>query len=808
MPVIARNDLCPCGSGRKYKHCCGALPVASAQTPPAPAQTPPLQPASAPVGQERPPNSVRTYDPAGQPTRPNDFEEWALGFSQGALAGLIKQGRLGEAEQRASALLQRHPHSGALWNILGVALGRQGKEALPALRRAAELLPDDDEVHRNLGTVLLARGQPEEALVSLRRSLELRPRDVLVLMAVANTLGALGRAREAVPLYERALEIDPHSADVRNNLGNALQELGEPAKAVDCYRQALAIKPDDAEIHSNLGNALRQLGELPEAVASGQRAIALQPGLAAAHNNLGLALAAVGQREEAVASFGHAVALDPRFIEALNNLGNVLRDLGRHREALPLYARAVSLDPQRADIHVNLGNARYESREVALAEASFRRALQLRPDSVPGHLGLAAALRLQGRSGEAEASCRAALAIEPNSVAALSMLADVLGDRGEFEQALELSERALAIDSSFPPVFCSIAAHRKMTSADTAWLQGAQALLAKRLPLDHEIALRFALAKYHDDLREYDQAFGEYRNANELSKRAGLAYERAKLSQHVDQIIRTFGAAFASRSHARASASELPVFIVGMPRSGTSLTEQILASHPEASGAGEVRFWDSALETFRAEGPSGHARQSVFERIARDYLGKVAAAAGTSRRVVDKMPANFLYAGLIHAVFPRARILHMQRHPIDTCLSIYFQNFVATSPYASDLDDLAHYYGEYVRITNHWRSVLPASVWLEVPYEALIEDQEGWTRRMLDFVGLPWDPRCLEFERTERIVLTFSRWQVRQKIGAGSVGRWRNYEKYVAPLRALMDLEIIQPPRAVSASMPGRPGPP
>jgi tetratricopeptide (TPR) repeat protein len=775
-----RNDACPCGSGRKYKHCCGALPGA----------------AVAAAGLSQAPQPQQTGTLAAQ--------------EPGAVAALISQGRLSEAERQASALLQRSPDSGVLWKILGVALGRQGKEALPALRRAAELLPDDAEAHRNLGAELLARGQPEEALVSLRRALENQPRDVAVLMAAANALGALGRAREAVPLYERALEIDAHLPDVQNNLGNAFQELGEPAKAVDCYRQALAIQPNDAEIHCNLGNALRQLGELPEAIASSQQAIALQPGLSTAHNNLGLALAAQGRCEEAVASFRQAVRLNPHFVDALNNLGNVLRELGRSREALPLYRQAVDLDPQRADIHLNLGNARYESREVAGAEASFRNALQLRPEDTLAHLGLAATLRLDGRTSEAEASCRAALATDPNSVAALSLLAYLLGDRGEFRQAQELSERALAIDASFPPVFCSIAANRKMTSADTAWLQGAEALLAKRQPLEYEIGLRFALGKYHDDLRQYDQAFSQYRQANELSKRSAPEYERAKVTRQIDETISTFGTAFVRQTHAGACASELPVLIVGMPRSGTSLNEQILASHPAVFGAGEVRFWDSAFEAFMTQAPAGDARASLLAGVARDYLARISQSAGAAQRVVDKMPANFLYAGLIHTVFPHAKILHMQRNPIDTCLSIYFQNFVAMSPYASDLEDLAHYYREYVRITNHWRAVLPATTLLEIPYEALIDDQEYWTRRMLDFIGLPWDARCLDFHQTERVVITASRWQVRQKISAGSVGRWRNYEKYLAPLRQLENLVNPQgqrPPEA-AASAPGRRAPP
>ncbi len=765
----SRNDPCPCGSGKRYKSCCGAL------------QTPAAAPA---------------ISPAPATSQPPDIL---------ALGVLINQGRLAEAENLAGELLQSSPHSGALWKIASVALARQGKDAWPALRKATELLPNDAEAHRNLGAVLLDHGRLEEALASLRRVLEIEPRDVQALMAAANALCALGRAGESVALYRRAVQIDPPSPEAHNNLGNTLQELGQCAEAVGCYRRALEIKPDDAEAYCNLSNALRQLGQLQEAAGCAQRAIALEPGLSVAHNNLGLALAALGRGAEAVGSFRQAVNLNPGFVEALNNLGNALCDLGDHGEALSPYRTAVELRPQRADIRSNLGNALYELGHVTEAVVCFRSALTLRPDYAAAHLGLATALRLQGHAAEAEASCRAALATDPNSVAALCLLGDLCVDRGEFEQAQELFQRGLAIDADFPALFCSIAANRKMTRADANWLQGAEALLAKPLPLAHEIGLRHALGKYYDDVRQYDDAFSQYRQANELSQRHAAKYERGKLTEQVDQIIHKFGSAFVRESHAGASASELPVFILGMPRSGTSLSEQILASHPEVFGAGEPRFWDSAFAAFASARLEREAGASVFSVMARDYLERIGASAGAARRVVDKMPANFLYAGLIHAVFPRAKILHMQRHPFDTCLSIYFQNFAALHPYAADFDDLAHYYSEYVRITNHWRAVLPATTLLEIPYEALIEDQEHWSRRMLEFIGMPWNAQCLDFHQTQRVIITASRWQVRQKINAESVGRWRHYQKYMAPLRPLLDLVATGQPPCAAASARAHP---
>jgi tetratricopeptide (TPR) repeat protein len=760
-----RNDPCPCGSGRKYKHCCGALPAAVQPEP----EPPSWQAARGRL------QAPRQQPAAGQP-------------DVTALVGMLRQGRLQDAEAQAREWLGQYPDSGLLWKILGVALAHQGGEALPALRRAAELLPADAEAHRNLAAVLKDLGQLPEALASLERSLEVEPHDSKVLVATADCLCALGRPAEAVPLYERVLERDPRLLEAHNNLGNALQELGECARAVDCYRQALALSPGDAQISANLSNALRQAGRLEEALASGQRAVALDPAMSLAHNNLGLVLAALGRRPEAAASFRQAIQLDPRFLQALHNLGNVLSDLGEHREALGAYARAVDLDPRRADSHCYLGGALYELRQVTEAITSFERALALEPSGARARLGLATALRLQGRAAEAEAACRTILASDASHVAALTLLGDLHADRGDFAQAQTLFERALAIEQDSAALYCSMAAHRRMTDADDTWRQGVERLLSQPLRLEHEIGLRFALGKYHDDRGCYTQAFGEYQRANELSRRHGTGYQPAKLTRQVDEVIEEWDREFVGRSHAGASDSEVPVFVVGMPRSGTSLTEQILASHPQAYGAGEVEFWEGAAVRYVRAGSDRETRSGALGGIARDYLALVGGSARGALRVIDKMPGNFLYAGLIHAVFPRARIIHMQRHPLDTCVSIYFQNFANLHPYASDFDSLAHYYGEYLRITRHWRAVLPASALLEVPYEALVGDQRHWTERMLQFIGLPWDERCLDFHRTERVVITASRWQVRQKMNAGSIGRWRNYEPYLAPLRALLDL--------------------
>ncbi|MGD0505265.1 MAG: sulfotransferase [Steroidobacteraceae bacterium] len=621
-----RNENCPCGSGQKYKRCCGREPAA----PPSPAIL-----------------------------RPQEI---------GALVTLVGQERLSEAEREARALLRVHPDAGMLWKILGIALMRQGRDPLAAMRRTVELLPRDAEAHGNLGLALHDHGQWSEALESLERALQLRSDDEQVLLAAAN---------------------------------------------------------------------------------------------------------------------------------ALNNLGNLRRDAGELREAVSLYRRAIELDPARAESHCNLGNALLEARRIDEAAASYIRAVAVDPRSALAHLSLATVLRVQGRGPEAESSCRAALALEPAYAEALCLLGELLADQGRFPEAEISFQGAIEADPDFPFAYCGIAAHRKMTAADTAWLEGVRSVLAKRPPLRHTINLHFALGKYFDDVGRYDEAFGHYRQAHEHAKRYGSKYDAGKLARRVDRLISIFDApSLSARAVVRGSPSERTVFIIGMPRSGTSLAEQILASHPAVFGAGEIVFWDAAFGAHETAGFAGEAGALRLSGIAGEYLERVGRLSGGAARVIDKMPANFLYAGLIQAALPEARFIHMCRHPIDTCLSIYFQNFFNRAAYADDLDDLADYYSQYARITAYWRDVLPPTRLLEVPYEGLVADQEGWTRRMLDFIGLAWDPRCLDFHATERAVITASKWQVRQKIYSQSAGRWRNYEKHLGPLRRL--LEIAQPDRPQS----------
>jgi Flp pilus assembly protein TadD len=601
------------------------------------------------------------------------------------LVALINAARYVDLESKAHELLNLHPNTAVVWQALGLALTRQGKDALQALRMAAQLLPNDAGVHNNLG----------------------------------NALGRLGRIDDAVASYRCALLLSPDFAEAHNNLGHALLDLGQPDNAAASYRRAVELKPRYAEAHDNLGCALLELGRLDDAAASCRRAI----------------------------------EINPEFAEAHNNLGNALRGLGKLDDAVASYRRALGIKPNFAEAHCNLGLA----------------------------------LRLQGRTAEAQASCRAALDLNPQSAESFVVLADSSADRGEFAEAENLFKRAISIEPELPEAWAGIVRLRRMTQSDAAWLAQAQRIAGQPLPARREVPLRYAIGKYFDDVKDFDQAFINFQRANELTKLRRARHDKRQLTQVVDQITQSHNANWLKESRIDAHESARPVFIVGMLRSGTTLAEQILASHPDVFAAGELAFWNTASGVYQSCALKTPAGRTLLRKLADDYLRLLEDLSDDALRVVDKMPTNFAFLGLIHAALPNARIIHMRRNPIDTCLSIYFQHFETAVSYANDLEDLAHYYAEYLRIMKHWRLILPEDAILDVSYEGLVNDQEAWSRKMLEFIGLPWDPRCLDFHETHRAVITASRWQVRQKINSASVLRWRNYEKFLGPLLHLTD---------------------
>ena len=492
-----------------------------------------------------------------------------------------------------------------------------------------------------------------------------------------------------------------------------------------------------------------------------------------------------GDYAAAITQYQDSIQLRPRHAEARNKLGVALLRQGRNADAEEQFRQAIVRQPNHVEAHVNLGVVLSATQRFQEAEDTLRRALKLKPADTAARSQLAQVLFYRGRFDRARIEFEKVLKVAPRDANALFGFGVLARSEGRFDEAEELFRRALAAAPQMAPAWSAIAGLRKMTQADAGWCEAAERAAATMKAPPDEAGVRFAIGKYFDDVGEYEQAFNSYQRANELLKAVAQPYNNVLHARFVDDMIRVYTPEAIARARTGGSVATKPIFVVGMPRSGTSLTEQILASHPAVAGAGELPFWNDAVRRHDGPARTDLLDEPLRKQLAGEYLDTLQRHCPDKGYVVDKMPRNADYLGVIHSVFPHARIIYMRRDPIDTCLSCYFQHFSANLSYTLDLSDLAHYYSEHARLMAHWRKVLPPGTILDVPYEELVADQEQWTRKILTFLGLEWDERCLKFNETQRPVITSSYWQVRQRIYGNSVQRWRNYSKFVGPLRKL-----------------------
>jgi tetratricopeptide (TPR) repeat protein len=607
---------------------------------------------------------------------------------------------------------------------------------------------------------------------------------------------AAGRRKKAAAVKDWREEVPRFRQRISREAGSLRLNLFKRAKLLNSFKWRLLENGFDPKSADELTQVLvMQLvvkGEGPDMAAShgvmkqgGGQSSRRLPALLAEVD----ALFAQRRYADTAERLRQALALDDRQAAVHAKLGAVLCYLGQYGEAESELRRAIDLKPGVTGAHFDLGTLLRNKGDFAASETALRRAVKQDPTNCQAMASLGLTLGMRGRLSEARECFEKALRLKPRDAAILSSFGWLAGIEGNFAEAEKHYRAALEVEPRHPGAWALLAGLRRMTAADKDWLEGVERTLADGLPPLEESKLRYAMGKYFDDLEKYSRAFEQYKRANDLQKLVAAPYDRAAHQKSRDETTAIYTRQRLGQPAKGASQSAKPVFVTGMMRSGTSLVEQIIASHPQAAGAGELDFWNTngnrLRETLGSEGPD----EALTRKLGESYLKVLERHPASAARVVDKSTFNTEHLGLIHTVLPQARIIYVQREPIDNCLSCYFQDFANAASYTMDLSDLAHYYLEHHRLVSHWRAVLPQEVLLVVPYAQLVADPETWSRRMIEFIGLEWDDRCLRFHETKRAVLTASSWQVRQPVYASSLGRWHHYEKFIGPLLKLRDLE-------------------
>jgi tetratricopeptide (TPR) repeat protein len=620
-----------------------------------------------------------------------------------------------------------------------------------------------------------------------------------------------GRLDQAARIYEAALAENPNSPDALHLVGLVALQRGDAGKAIGLMERATSLKPTDASILANLAEAYKALGQTDRAVESCRAALNLQPNYPEAHFNLGLMLNRLADVDGAIMHFREAIRLRPEFAAAHNSLGNALRAKGDKNAAFQHFERAVWLDPGLAEGRCNLGRMLAEQGLHKEGLAHCREAVRLRPSLAAAHNNLGNVLQALGRLEDAKESLLEAVRLDPDQPATYAGLAHVWEQLGEFDQAHDSLRQALRREPRHAGALARLATRlrAKLPEDDQATIES---LLAEpNLADESRMQLLFGLAQAHD-------AKGEFNRAAELSKQAnalhlaelenrGMAYDAERHHAFVDQLTATFTPRYFERVRGFGLDTDRPIFVVGLPRSGTSLTEQILASHSRVFGAGELKLAQETLDalpgllgrTEPALDAVVYLDRETSKRLAERHLAELAEINSSADRIVDKMPENTLYLGFIATLFPNAKVIHCRRDVRDVALSCWMLNF-AEVRWACDADQIASRVSEYQRLMNHWRTALPIPIF-ELDYETLVADLEGTARKLVAFCGLDWEPACLEYYRKVRPLRTPSVVQVRQPVYTSSVGRWKNYEHLLAPLFANLTHVRLQPDSPVGQAL-------
>ena len=739
---------------------------------------------------------------------------------------LQQQGHHAEAAEQFARALALEPRLAGAASAYGVALSNLGRidEAIASFRQAVALDAGERQAQSNLGVLLLFQERPAEAVPYFQQALALAPDDPEMLNGLGVALLKLRRVDEAVAALRGAVARAGGAAEPHNNLGLALLRLGQVTEAIASFRRAAALEPDYVDALLNLAQALHRSNDLSGAADAYRALLRAEPDYAAGHFALGTVVAAMQRWGEAIVCFERSLTLCPEQPEALLHLAeslqafgrldaalercaqamtlrpglaaahigraNVLRAQGRLEEAIEGYRRAVEIAPADAVARANLGSALAEHGESDAAIEAYQGALGLDEDLVEAHHGLARVLRRVGRYPATVALLDRVLALRPDLAEAHADKGNLLKEMGQLAAARDALETAIALAPDNAEFYHSLAECVRFTPGDPR-LAAMEALAARAetLPEEGQTALPFALGKAYADIGDTERSFAAF-SAGNARKRKQVDYDEAATLGVLEHVRKVFTAELMRTRRGTGFASRVPVFIVGMPRSGSTLVEQILASHPDVHGAGEEPVFHDAVASLAEAGDAPTAypgcvpglTAGALELLGERYVARQRQGAAGAGRITDKMLGNFRFVGLIHMALPHAQVIHTRRDPVDTCLSCFSKLFAGNLPYTYELGELGRYYRAYERVMAHWHAVLPPDVILDVDYEAVVADLEGAARRIVAHCGLTWDSRCLEFHTSDRPVRTASVVQVRQPIYGAAVGRARPYVRQLRPL--------------------------
>ncbi|TWB36499.1 tetratricopeptide repeat-containing sulfotransferase family protein [Nitrospirillum pindoramense] len=684
------------------------------------------------------------------------------------------------------ALGQAHAH----WNA------GQADQAERLCQHVLALWPGQSDALHLMGLMAHAYGNLDLAIDHLRRACQAPRVPAVYLSNLGEMLRQRGLLAEAEVAARRAVTMDNTLVAGWNNLGIILQEAGKLDDSLSCLERVVALQPNYAEAHNNLGNTLKRMGRLDQARQRYEYALNLAPAYAEAQSNLANLLNDLGRPDEALAAARKAIDLNPRLSDAYINAAAVELGRNRNEEALRWIDALLSYAPLHAGaLTVRATALRHLERlEEALGDA--RRAVSIQAENGEAQNVLGEVLQAVGLHEEALAAFDKAsktLGFAPEK--ALINRGVVLMERGDKGEAKVAFEQVLAQYPRSASAWFNLSDLHRFQAGDPA-VTRMESLLYGPDPLQSQTdrtALNFALGKAWMDIGDADRAFG-YLNEGNRQKRATFSYDSAATERWMADIAAAFPAGIFGKAKATLAGSDQAVFVLGMPRSGTTLIEQILASHPQVAAAGELSTFNALVNQL---GPypqtAPHLTPEICGGLGQRYLDFVRPLAGSRRKVVDKMPSNFLFAGLINLALPDARIIHVRRDPVDTCLSCYTKLFTREQLFTYDLAELGQFYRAYERLMDHWRAVLPADRFIEVQYEDVVDDLEGQARRLIEFCGLAWDPACLDFHKTQRTIRTASLNQVRQPIFRSSVGRWRPFAAQLTPLLAALGIDPNAP---------------